>query len=125
MKQGEGGDTEQGHGQHGVQHRVHRRLRAEFARRRAMVRRETARHLPGPRPLGGGEVGLQTYVELPSTVDEDALVRAARARAVLLRGGRPHLFADPTRPPALALGYANVDCPVPAQAIARLGKACR
>ncbi|WP_405005626.1 PLP-dependent aminotransferase family protein [Kitasatospora purpeofusca] len=104
--------------------RHQRRLRAEFAGRREVVRREVARRLPGTRVLGG-DGGLQAYLELPPAVDEDALIRAARGRSVLIRGGRFHTLTDTARPPALVLSYATVGCEGLARGIAELGVAYR
>ncbi|MFF6997862.1 PLP-dependent aminotransferase family protein [Streptomyces sp. NPDC008313] len=88
--------------------RHQRRLRSEFHRRRQAVRRQAATSLPGSRLLGG-DSGLQAYLRLPGHVDERALVRAARARSVLVRGGRFYALTDTSRPPALVISYATVN----------------
>ncbi|MCH0540398.1 PLP-dependent aminotransferase family protein [Streptomyces sp. MUM 203J] len=95
----------------GAYERHQRRLRTEFGRRRETVRAEVPVHLPGAEVLGG-DSGLQAYVRLPPGTDEDALVRSARGRSVLVRGGTFYTLTDDTlaprtRPPAIVLSYAG------------------
>ncbi|MER7753300.1 PLP-dependent aminotransferase family protein [Kitasatospora sp. NPDC097643] len=108
----------------GALDRHQRRLRAEFHKRREVVREQTALHLPGARLLGG-EGGLQAYLQLPDGIDEEALVRAARSRSVLVRGGRFYTLTDTTRPPALVVSYATVGCAGLARSLAEIGTAYR
>ncbi|WP_326698619.1 PLP-dependent aminotransferase family protein [Streptomyces sp. NBC_01754] len=104
--------------------RHQRKMRAEFHKRRGVVRRQVASCLPGARLLGR-DSGLQAYLELPAHVDEHALVRAARHRSVLVRGGRFYVLTDTTRPPALVVSYAAVNCAALARSLDALGAAYR
>ncbi|MEU0397582.1 PLP-dependent aminotransferase family protein [Streptomyces sp. NPDC006208] len=108
----------------GAHDRHQRKLRAEFRKRRELVRELLPHHLPGARVLGG-DSGLQAYVELPPGVDETALVQSARARSVLVRGGTFYTLDDRTRPPALVVSYATVGCPGLKASTAALGAAYR
>lgn len=108
----------------GALDRHQRTLRTELHRRRDVIRRQSATCLPGSRLLGR-ESGLQAYLQLPRHVDEQALVRAARARSVLVRGGRFYSLADTRRPPALVLSYATVNCAGLARSLVSLGAAYR
>lgn len=104
--------------------RHQRRLRTEFHRRRQTVRREAESALPGSRVIGR-DSGLQAYVQLPAHVDEQAVVRAARQRSVLLRGGRFYTLTDTSRPPALVISYATVGSAGLTRSMAALGAAYR
>ncbi|WP_208298603.1 PLP-dependent aminotransferase family protein [Streptomyces liangshanensis] len=108
----------------GALDRHQRKMRTEFHKRRAVVHRQCAAHLPGTRLLGR-DSGLQAYVELPRHLDEQALVRAARNRSVLVRGGRFYTLADTTRPPALVVSYASVNRAELSRSLAALGEAYR
>ncbi|MER0241898.1 PLP-dependent aminotransferase family protein [Streptomyces sp. HSW2009] len=103
----------------GALDRHQRRLRTEFYRRRQLIRRQAADALPGTRVVGRNS-GLQTYLELPPTIPEPALVRAARTRSVLVRGGTFYACTDTPRPPALVLSYATVNCAGLAQSLSAL-----
>ncbi|WP_327068097.1 MocR-like pyridoxine biosynthesis transcription factor PdxR [Kitasatospora sp. NBC_01302] len=92
-----------------------RRLGTELAERRALVR-EAFAGLGGLTGAGAGEGGLQAYLRLPAGVDEQALVREAARRRVLVRGGRHYalgaqeaaLRVDPApAAPALVVSYAT------------------
>lgn len=104
--------------------RHQRKLRAEFHRRRQVIRRQAATQLPGTRLLGR-DSGLQAYLQLPSHIDEQTLVRAARKRSVLVRGGHFYTYADAARPPALVLSYTTANCAALAEALTALGQAYR
>ncbi|WP_369217769.1 MocR-like pyridoxine biosynthesis transcription factor PdxR [Streptomyces flavofungini] len=108
----------------GALDRHQRKMRTEFHKRRGVVRRHVAAHLPGARLLGR-DSGLQAYLQLPPHVDEQALVRAARARSVLVRGGGFYTLADTTRPPALVVSYASVNCADLGRSLVALGAAYR
>ncbi|MFJ3811317.1 PLP-dependent aminotransferase family protein [Streptomyces sp. NPDC090073] len=104
--------------------RHQRRLRTEFRRRRRTVLGHVDSQLPGAWPLGGAD-GLQAYVRLPPHVDEQALVRAARRRSVLLRGGRHYCASPAASPPALVISYATANCAALARSLTEVGAAYR
>ncbi|ACU72568.1 transcriptional regulator, GntR family with aminotransferase domain [Catenulispora acidiphila DSM 44928] len=92
----------------GAYDRHQRALRTESHKRRALIRTMVAEHFPGAHMLGG-DSGIQAFVTLPSHMDEQVLVREARNRSILIRGGAFYTLDDRTRPPALVLGYATID----------------
>lgn len=104
--------------------RHQRKLRAEFHRRRQVLRRQTEAWLPGAHLTGRGG-GLQAYLQLPSHMDELALVRAARNRSVLVRGGQSYTLTDTSRPPALVISYATVNCAGLTKSMKAIGSAYR
>jgi len=108
----------------GALDRHQRKMRTEFLRRRGVIRRQGTSCLPGSRLLGR-DSGLQAYLQLPDHVDEQALVRAARNHSVLVRGGRFYTFADTSRPPALVISYAAVNCVDLARSLVAIGAAYR
>ncbi|MFE3684239.1 PLP-dependent aminotransferase family protein [Streptomyces sp. NPDC059095] len=108
----------------GALDRYQRQLRTELHRRRQTIRRQTEACLPGAR-LTGGDSGLQAYVQLPPHIEEKALLRAARRRSVLTRGGSFYTLSDTARPPALVLSYATVACSGLGQSMLALGEAYR
>ncbi|MFF2192396.1 PLP-dependent aminotransferase family protein [Streptomyces sp. NPDC058157] len=108
----------------GALDRHQRKLRAEFHRRRQVIRRQTEACLPGAR-LTGIDGGLQAYLQLPPHLDEPALVRAARDQSVLVRGSRFYTLTDASRPPALVISYATVDCAGLAKSLQVIGSAYR
>jgi GntR family transcriptional regulator/MocR family aminotransferase len=108
----------------GALDRHQRKMRTEFLRRRGVIRRQGASCLPGAQLLGR-DSGLQAYLQLPEHVDEQALVRAARNHSVLVRGGGFYTFADTTRPPALVISYAAVNCADLARSLVAIGAAYR
>lgn len=93
----------------GAHDRHQRRLRTELRKRRELVRTMVSRHFPGAE-IVGGESGLQAYLRLPASVDEATLVKAARERSVLVRGGNFYALDSHAGPPALVLGYAAIGC---------------
>ncbi|MGX4690674.1 MocR-like pyridoxine biosynthesis transcription factor PdxR [Streptomyces sp. JNUCC 63] len=104
--------------------RHQRRLRTEFHRRRQTVRRQVKTCLPGAR-LTGRDSGLQAYLQLPAHIAEQALIRAARRRSVLARGSRFYTLTDTSRPPALVVSYASVNCAGLTRGLMALGEAYR
>ncbi|MFJ8085626.1 PLP-dependent aminotransferase family protein [Streptomyces sp. NPDC096205] len=104
--------------------RHQRRLRTEFRRRRRTVRAHLDTQLPGAwLPSRAG--GLQAYIRLPPHIDEQSLVRAARHRSVLLRGGRHYSASPAARPPALVISYATANCTALSRSLAEVGVAYR
>ncbi|GAA1236195.1 PLP-dependent aminotransferase family protein [Kitasatospora nipponensis] len=88
-----------------------RRLDADLRGRRAVVR-EALAGLPGVEPVGAREQdgGLQAHLRLPAgagTADEEALVRAAARRGVLVRGGGHYALDRAGWPPAVVVNYAS------------------
>ncbi|WP_275543270.1 MocR-like pyridoxine biosynthesis transcription factor PdxR [Streptomyces sioyaensis] len=108
----------------GALDRHQRQLRKEFHRRRQTIRHQLETCLPGTR-LTGRDSGLQAYLQLPAHIAEQPLIRAARQYSVLARGGRFYTMTDTSRPPALVISYATVDCTGLAQSLLALGKAYR
>ncbi|WP_431782436.1 PLP-dependent aminotransferase family protein [Streptomyces chumphonensis] len=113
----------------GAYERHQRKLRTEFGRRRETVRAELPAHLPGAGILGG-DSGLQAYIRLPPDTDEDGLVRTARSRSVLVRGGAFYTLARDTpaprtRPPAIVLSYASTPPDALRAALRELGACYR
>ena len=82
-----------------------RSSRLVYRRRRDALVAALARDLPELRPHGAA-AGLHLLVDLPSDVDEAALVAAAQSRGVGLDGLAPHT-ARP-HPPAVILGYGRI-----------------
>jgi GntR family transcriptional regulator / MocR family aminotransferase len=81
-----------------------RRMRLRYQRRREALLEALADHLPEAR-VDAGAAGLYELVELPSGVDEPALIAAAGSRGVGLEGLALHRFR-PGGPPGLVLGFA-------------------
>ncbi|WP_052847664.1 PLP-dependent aminotransferase family protein [Streptomyces avicenniae] len=102
--------------------RHQRALRSEFHRRRQVLRQHAETCLPGSRLLGR-DSGLQGYLELPAHTDEHALVRAARRRHVLVRGGHFYTLGPTPRPPALVISYATANATALARGLLALGHA--
>ncbi|WP_432001749.1 hypothetical protein [Streptomyces sioyaensis] len=100
------------------------RTQEHAARRRQTIRHRLETCLPGAR-LTGRDSGLQAYLQLPAHIAEQPLIRAARQHSVLARGGCFYTMTDTSRPPALVISYATVDCTGLAQSLLALGKAYR
>jgi GntR family transcriptional regulator/MocR family aminotransferase len=84
-----------------------RRMRAVYARRRGALIDSLARHAPGVR-LTGLAAGFHAVAHLPESADEQAVVAAARQRAVGLYGMGPQRSTPVAAPPQLVLGFGNV-----------------
>ncbi|MDT0393917.1 MULTISPECIES: PLP-dependent aminotransferase family protein [Streptomyces] len=104
--------------------RHQRRLRTELGRRRRTLRAQLDTQLPEAW-VRGGDGGLQAYVRLPPHIDEQALVRAARRRSVLLRGGRDYAVSPAAGPPALVIGYAKANCAALTRGLTEVGAVYR
>ena len=104
--------------------RHQRRLRTELGRRRRILGTHLHTQLPEAW-VQGGDGGLQAYVRLPRHIDEQALVRAARRRSVLLRGGRDYAVSPAAGPPALIIGYAKANCAALTRGLTEVGAAYR
>jgi GntR family transcriptional regulator / MocR family aminotransferase len=86
-----------------------RRMRGVYDRRRAALVAALAEHAPGVE-LGGLAAGCHAVVPLPAGADEAAVVAAARERGVGVYGiSRYRLEATRPLPPALVLGFGDVD----------------
>lgn len=83
-----------------------RRMRLRYARRRGVLLAALARELPDWRPHETGG-GLHSLVELPSDVDEPALLAAAARNGLGLEGLSLHSYAGDC-PPGLVLGHAHL-----------------
>ncbi|ORA35345.1 PLP-dependent aminotransferase family protein [Mycobacterium aquaticum] len=101
-----------------------RRVRPVYRRRRDTTLAAIAESLPQTAPSGVA-AGLHIYLRLPAGTDEDALVRAARTRGLILSGARAH-WADPgAAPPALVIGYGGIGDSALRDGIALLGSLLR
>jgi len=98
-----------------------RRMRLIYARRRERLLESLARSLPGCRPVTSA-AGLFELVQLPSGVDESAVVRAAAERGVGVQGLALHRFS-PGGPPGLLLGYGKLAEPAIEQGVRLLAEA--
>lgn len=94
-----------------------RRMRAIYARRREVLVESLARHAPGVR-LTGLAAGFHAVAHLPDTADERAVVAAARARSIGLRGMSMSRAGGGTTPPQLVIGFGNVNERAVAEGIA-------
>jgi len=83
-----------------------RQMRRRYRARRDAMVEALARWLPGA-TVHGVSAGIQLYLELPSGLDQDAVVRAAAERGVAVQAAAP-LRAGRDRPPALMLGFARL-----------------
>jgi GntR family transcriptional regulator/MocR family aminotransferase len=86
-----------------------RRMRQRYRARREVLLRALARSVPRVGVSDSG-AGLYELVELPSELDESALLAAAAKRDLGLEGLSLHRFAA-SGPPALVLGFANLSEP--------------
>ena len=103
-----------------------RRVRARCRARRQAFLQAVGRYLPEARVLGTA-AGLYACLLLPDDHDEEALVAAARRRAVLVHGVREFVAYQPRPgrpgPPALVVGYAGLPRSGLFEAVRRIGAA--
>lgn len=86
-----------------------RRMRATYDGRRSVLVEALAEHAPGVE-LSGLAAGCHAVLPLPPGASEPAVVAEARARGVGVHGiSRYRLVPDPEAPPALVLGFGDVD----------------
>jgi GntR family transcriptional regulator / MocR family aminotransferase len=96
-----------------------RRMRAIYARRREVLVESLAGHAPDVR-LTGLAAGFHAVAHLPDTADEQAVVAAARARSIGLRGMSVNRAGGGTTPPQLVIGFGNVNERALAEGIAAI-----
>ncbi|KUJ41284.1 GntR family transcriptional regulator [Streptomyces albus subsp. albus] len=84
-----------------------RRMRTTYAARRDALLAALAEHAPGVE-VTGLAAGFHAVAHLPGSVDEQALVAAARARSVGLYGMSPCRSTRATAPAQLLLGFGDV-----------------
>jgi GntR family transcriptional regulator/MocR family aminotransferase len=84
-----------------------RRMARRYERRRKTLVRALDRELPEIRLLGIA-AGLHAAAELPATLDEGAVVEAARSRKIAINGISYARIKTPPDPPMLELGYGNL-----------------
>ena len=86
-----------------------RRMRAVYDGRRSALVEALAEHAPGVE-LGGLAAGCHAVVPLPAGASEPAVVAEARARGVGVYGiSRYRVVPAPEAPPALVLGFGDID----------------
>ncbi len=100
-----------------------RRMRIEYARRRAAVLAALARHFPEASPIAAPG-GLHLTLGLPDDADEAAIVRAARARGLSVSPLAAYYVGAPRRR-GLVIGFASTPVALAADAARRLGAAFR
>jgi GntR family transcriptional regulator/MocR family aminotransferase len=100
-----------------------RRMRTEYAHRRAAVLGALQRHAPGllTIPAPGG---LHMVARLPAGIDETAAVRACRARGLAVMPLRAY-YAGPPRMTGVVLGFSGTPVALAADAARRLGAALK
>ncbi len=84
-----------------------RRMRGIYASRRTVLIDALARHAPGIR-LTGLAAGFHAVAHLPAGADEQAVVAAARQRAVGLYGMDSYRATGAAAPPQLVIGFGHV-----------------
>ncbi|HEY2133098.1 MAG TPA: PLP-dependent aminotransferase family protein [Acetobacteraceae bacterium] len=100
-----------------------RRMRTEYARRRAALLAALAQHCPGLTPLAAPG-GLHLVAMLPDTADEAAVVTAARARGLAVAPLAAYFNLAP-RLKGLVLGFAGMPIALAGDAARRLQSAVR
>jgi GntR family transcriptional regulator/MocR family aminotransferase len=101
-----------------------RRMRMVYARRRRVLMDALARHAPQVR-LGGLRAGFCAVAQLPDATDEAAIISAARARSIGLRGMSAYRSSGATRPAQLVLGFGNLSETAIERGIAAIGDLLR
>ncbi|MDI3309144.1 MAG: PLP-dependent aminotransferase family protein [Acetobacteraceae bacterium] len=99
-----------------------RRMRTEYARRRAAVLAALAAHCPSVRPVDAPG-GLHLALHLPANADEAAVVRGARARSLTVAPLGSYYIKEPAPGPGLVIGFANTPVALAADAARRLNAA--
>jgi GntR family transcriptional regulator/MocR family aminotransferase len=84
-----------------------RRMRTVYAGRRDALVDALGRHAPAVE-LSGLAAGFHAVAHLPGSVDEQAVVAAARDRSVGLYGMSAYRSTGATTPPQLVLGFGNL-----------------
>ncbi len=100
-----------------------RRMRTEYARRRAALLQALARHCPAIHPVAAPG-GLHLVARLDDTADETAVLHAARARGLAVSPLAAYFNAPPTMS-GLVLGFATVPVPLASDVARRLAAALR
>jgi len=85
-----------------------RRTRRSYRLRRDALVAALAEHLPRIR-IGGAAAGLHLVAWLPERADEPAIAGAARRRGVAVHALHRHCTCVAEIPPALILGYAQLN----------------
>ena len=83
-----------------------RRVRAEYAARRATLVDALSRHAPGLR-VTGLAAGFHAVLHLPTGADENAVLDAARRRGVGLYGMTAFRHTGTPAPPQIVLGFGD------------------
>jgi len=97
-----------------------RRMRITYAARRTALVEALTAHAPAVR-LTGLAAGFHAVAHLPDSADEQAVVSAARSRAVGLYGMSPCRTSRATRPVQLVLGFGDVGERAITEGIAAIG----
>jgi GntR family transcriptional regulator/MocR family aminotransferase len=84
-----------------------RRMRTVYAARRDTLVRALAEHAPEVE-LTGLAAGFHAVARLPTGLEEEAVISAARSRSIGLYGMSEYRSSGATRPPELVLGFGNV-----------------
>jgi GntR family transcriptional regulator/MocR family aminotransferase len=84
-----------------------RRTARRYASRRNALVTALATELPEVQVRGMAS-GLHLVAELPPTLDEAAVLAAARARSISIQGVTQMRLATPPGPPSLLIGYSNL-----------------
>jgi GntR family transcriptional regulator/MocR family aminotransferase len=99
-----------------------RRMRPRYRRRRDRLIDALARHVPQATPAGAA-AGLHLYLRLPHSAVESDVVEVAREHGLHVEGAARHWATPTTAPPAILIGYANLEEDALEQAIQALGRA--
>jgi GntR family transcriptional regulator/MocR family aminotransferase len=98
-----------------------RRMRLRYARRRETLVAALARELPDWRPAQSAG-GLHLLIELPSDIDEPALLAAAARHGVGIEGLSLHSYTGNSGP-GLVLGHAYLNEPAIERGVRLLAEA--
>jgi GntR family transcriptional regulator / MocR family aminotransferase len=75
--------------------------------------------------VSGSAAGLHSFVKLPPTTDEQAVVHAASQRGIQVYGASHFAFDRPAPKPGLVIGYATHSCGALARAVTVLAETIR